>query len=301
MLAKFLMGIMIARPNSVLNLPGIKKYSHEFALRKKEHNLVNHHVAEYLEAAAKHKPNLSDNEATSKAAFTCIIKAQKAAAHPRLLEIGTIAASDRLYYSATVEGTTNDKEVDVKTRNQWLALLQGPKFDHNSSRVDAFLKVFQYCRCVYPNEKILVFSEWVTKLDLLEHALAKQLGVECLRFDGTCSTTQRETALAAFKEGPTDIPLLITSMAGGVGLNLQYASIVIQTEVWWNHNWELQAWGRVYRKNQQSQVKIFRLFASNSAIDQIMLRKQQTKTRTIHEIMNHVVFPHTQKPVVPKI
>jgi hypothetical protein len=57
------------------------------------------------------------------------------------------------------------------------------------------------------------------------------------------------------------------TLLGGIGLNIQYASIVIQTEPWWNHSAEMQAVTRCHRQNQTRQVKQLLLVAVNSSID----------------------------------
>lgn len=68
-----------------------------------------------------------------------------------------------------------------------------------------------------------------------------------------------------FIVNPTMVRL--TAGAGGVGLNISTASIVIQLEVWWNRNAEKQAYFRAHRQGQRKNVKVFQLLARNSSID----------------------------------
>jgi len=297
LLARFLMGFTIARPSSVLNLQGIKMYSVEFELSSDEYCIVQNHSRDYVQKVAQIQQKGADS--TNIVPFTSSIRAQQAAAHPQLHLAGGIAPGDRLQELAGGDEDNEDTEGAARKRGAWIDLIHQPNFHYHSARVDAFLEAYRSCRARHPNEKILVFSEYLTFLDLLEVALRREHGVHSLRFDGTCGELKRERVKCEFASADASIPLLITGRAGGLGLNLQCASIVIQTEIWWNHNWELQAYGRAYRSGQKKEVKVFRLFARNSHIEHIILRRQREKTATNNQIMRKVIRRHDEKVQIP--
>ena len=74
-----------------------------------------------------------------------------------------------------------------------------------------------------------------------------------------------------------------------MGLNITAASIVIQTEVWWNANVQLQAYARVHRQGQVEESVVLQLFATNSDIDTFILSVQQKKTAVNSELMRPII------------
>lgn len=136
-----------------------------------------------------------------------------------------------------------------------------------SKRVEAVVKLYEWLREKFPDEKMVIFSMSSRFLDILGSALQQRFNVSCLRFDGTIPPIKREDIRMRFSQAHPKIPMLIQGDAGGVGLNLTEASISVQTEAWWNRNTELQAYARVNRQGQQKEVKLIRLEAINSAVE----------------------------------
>jgi hypothetical protein len=81
---------------------------------------------------------------------------------------------------------------------------------------------------------------------------------------------------------------------GGIGLNIQHASIVIQTEPWWNSSVELQAVARCHRQNQTKQVKHLLLMAPNSEIDKEVLCVRIRKTCINASLMQPLIKRHDE-------
>jgi SNF2 family DNA or RNA helicase len=157
------------------------------------------------------------------------------------------------------------------TRNKWPEKLEDDReavFDSN--RVKRFLQLYDWIRQTYPDEKIVVFSLYRQFLDILSAALKWEHDIEALRFDGTVGSISRETVRRIFDFAHPGIPLLLTGDAGGVGLNIARASVIVQTEIWWNRNFEYQAYGRCYRQGQERLVRVFRLEARNGRIDSVI-------------------------------
>lgn len=93
--------------------------------------------------------------------------------------------------------------------------------------------------------------------------------------------------------------LLITADAGGVGLNLQFASRVIIAEPLWNAQAVDQMIARCWRKGQTRQVNVYHILALNSAIDFVYRTSQRRKIHTINEIMGQIRPEEGVFPTVP--
>jgi len=110
-----------------------------------------------------------------------------------------------------------------------------------------------------PRAKVVVFSFFKGFLHMAAARLLEE-GIRCSTYDGDMTRADREGQLGAFRKGETDV-LLITLMAGGVGLTLTEASVCLLCDPWWNPAVEEQAWSRVHRMGQQHTVYIRRLIA----------------------------------------
>lgn len=120
--------------------------------------------------------------------------------------------------------------------------------------------------------RVLVFSQFTTMLDLIEDEFkGKAMSYE--RLDG--STRDRDGPVSRFQAGDSDI-FLISTKAGGVGLNLTAADTVILYDPWWNPAVEAQAIGRAHRIGQQRPVFVHRLICRDT-IEEKMLALQAKK------------------------
>ena len=116
--------------------------------------------------------------------------------------------------------------------------------------------------------KVLVFSQFVTHLKLLEEAVRKA-GIPYQYLDGSTPAKARAERVAAFQAGEGDL-FLISLKAGGTGLNLTAADYVIHMDPWWNPAVEDQASDRAHRIGQTRPVTIYRLVAKGTIEDQIV-------------------------------
>ncbi|PMD25704.1 hypothetical protein NA56DRAFT_383508 [Hyaloscypha hepaticicola] len=126
--------------------------------------------------------------------------------------------------------------------------------DHKSK----FLLVYKQRRRTYPNQKILVFSQYLKFLDILEEALKRAVRIQALRFDGTAGQRQRLHVQQRFKDSGPEVPLLMTAGAGAYSLNITDTSIIIQCEIWWNLSVEWQAICRLWRQTRTSEILRFK-------------------------------------------
>lgn len=131
-------------------------------------------------------------------------------------------------------------------------------------------------------DKVLVFSHSLPTLDYVGHMLKSKL-LEFLRLDGDVPTARRQQMTKNFNEGPVDI-FLISTRAGGTGLNLFGANRVVILDDHFNPTWEEQAIGRAYRIGQMKHVFVYRLTAGGTfeeALHNQSLFKQQLATRAV--------------------
>ncbi|MBI3136779.1 MAG: DEAD/DEAH box helicase family protein [Bacteroidetes bacterium] len=132
-----------------------------------------------------------------------------------------------------------------------------------------------------PVHKILVFSQFVSMLDLIKAELQKkEIPFEYL----TGQTKDREARVNKFQENKEVRVFLISLKAGGTGLNLTEADYVYLVDPWWNPAVENQAIDRCYRIGQKKNVIAVRLICPNTIEEKIM-KLQQTKNRLADDLI----------------
>lgn len=148
-----------------------------------------------------------------------------------------------------------------------------PDWSQPQSKLDAAMELA--LEAIDNGHRILIFSQFVDLLTLLRQRLADAVLDYCY-LDGSCSTKQRQQAIARFK---TDaIPLFLISLkAGGTGLNLTEADTVIHLDPWWNPAVEDQASDRVHRIGQTEPVTVYRLVCEQTVEEKIVALHAQKR------------------------
>lgn len=113
--------------------------------------------------------------------------------------------------------------------------------------------------------KVLVYSRWRSILDVLEKHLTSSHRI--VRIDG--QTRDRATPVERFQNGQADI-FLLTFGAGGVGLNLTAADVVVIHDPWWNPAVEDQAADRAHRIGQTKPVFVYRLIVKGTIEEKVL-------------------------------
>jgi SNF2 family DNA or RNA helicase len=121
---------------------------------------------------------------------------------------------------------------------------------------------------------MLIFSQFTTMLDLIRERLESE-GVSLLMLTGDTDKEERMRMVAQFNEGAADA-FLISLKAGGTGLNLTGADVVIHYDPWWNMAAQNQATDRAYRIGQTKGVQVIRMIASDS-VEERILALQESK------------------------
>ena len=124
----------------------------------------------------------------------------------------------------------------------------------------------------------LIFSNFTTQLNILEDFCILR-GYKYWRLDGTTELDDREKQIEDFTKADSEYFLfLISTRAGGLGLNLMSANIVVLYDSDWNPQIDLQAMDRVHRIGQKKPVKVFRLI-TQSTMEEKMIEKQTMKLK----------------------
>lgn len=120
--------------------------------------------------------------------------------------------------------------------------------------------------------RVLMFFQMTAIMDIMEDFL-RYRGVQFMRLDGTTKSEDRSDLLKDFNapDSPYFI-FLLSTRAGGLGLNLQTADTVIIYDSDWNPHQDLQAQDRAHRIGQKNEVRILRLISSNSVEEKILER-----------------------------
>ncbi|KAI9864786.1 MAG: hypothetical protein M1813_002556 [Trichoglossum hirsutum] len=152
-----------------------------------------------------------------------------------------------------------------------------------STKMKALMEQLRVWRETRPDDKIIIFSQFVKMLDLVD-LICEDSGHETVRYTGGASLKQREEALKRFKHD-TDCNIMLTSLrAGGVGLNLTQANLVISVDMWWNAAVEHQAFDRVHRLGQTKEVIVRRLVVKET-VEQRIRELQERKLKVADAAM----------------
>ncbi|KAL4452565.1 hypothetical protein ABPG75_008227 [Micractinium tetrahymenae] len=120
--------------------------------------------------------------------------------------------------------------------------------------------------------RVLVYSQFLLMLDVLEWYCAAR-GFTYLRLDGSVGTAERQRRIDAYNSQPDrHFLFLLSTRAGGLGINLATADTVILYDSDWNPHNDLQAQARAHRLGQQSGVMVYRLIARNTVEERMMQR-----------------------------
>lgn len=121
-------------------------------------------------------------------------------------------------------------------------------------------------------DKVLVFSHSVRLLRILQH-LFNNTSYNVSYLDGSLSYEDRQNTVDDFNSDPNQFVFLISTKAGGVGLNITSANKVVIMDPHWNPSYDLQAQDRAYRIGQVRDVEVYRL-VSTGTIEEITYARQ---------------------------
>ena len=129
---------------------------------------------------------------------------------------------------------------------------------------------------VSAGHKILLFSGYTAMFPIIEKELKKE-NIEYFKLTGQTKVAERINLVEEFNKNENIKIFLISLKAGGTGLNLTGADMVIHYDPWWNLSAENQATDRTYRIGQKRNVQVYKLITKNS-IEERIYELQQKKS-----------------------
>jgi SNF2 family DNA or RNA helicase len=129
--------------------------------------------------------------------------------------------------------------------------------------------------------KILLFTSYKTALDIVNAELTNN-NISTYVIDGSVSSKKRMELVDKFNTDDTNV-FLITLKAGGTGLNLTSADVVIHLDLWWNPQVENQATDRAHRIGQKNTVEVIKLICKGTIEERIL--ELQTKKKVLSDTL----------------
>ena len=137
---------------------------------------------------------------------------------------------------------------------------------------------------VASDHKMLLFSSYTGMFDIIEKELIKE-NIKYFKLTGATKVGERIKLVDEFNENEEVKIFLISLKAGGTGLNLTGADMVIHYDPWWNLSAENQATDRTYRIGQKRNVQVYKLITQNS-IEEKIYDLQQRKAKLIDNMLS---------------
>ncbi|MEW9094939.1 MAG: DEAD/DEAH box helicase [Clostridiaceae bacterium] len=154
-------------------------------------------------------------------------------------------------------------------------------YNGGSGKMEALLNIVE--NSIEEGHRILIFSQFTSVLKNISEKF-KENSIGHLYLDGSIKSEIRGALVKDFNEGKVPI-FLISLKAGGTGLNLTSADIVIHFDPWWNPAVEEQASDRAHRIGQKKTVEVIRLIAKGS-IEEKIYKIQEKKRGIIGKVMD---------------
>ena len=154
-------------------------------------------------------------------------------------------------------------------------------YEKESAKLDTCLELIE--GGIRGNHKILLFSQFTSMLDIIKKKLEeKNISYYCL----TGATSKEERIELVNKFQKDDVPIFLISLkAGGTGLNLTAADMVIHYDPWWNVAAQNQATDRSHRIGQEKIVTVYQLIAKNT-LEEKILHLQKAKANLADQILS---------------
>ena len=153
-------------------------------------------------------------------------------------------------------------------------------YEGPSAKLDTCMELVH--QALDAGHKILLFSQFTSMLGIISARLASDK-VAHLTLTGSTSKPERARLVEAFQAGAAPV-FLISLKAGGVGLNLTAADVVIHYDPWWNLAAQNQATDRAHRLGQTRAVSVFKLICQDT-VEERIARMQESKRELAESIL----------------
>ena len=135
------------------------------------------------------------------------------------------------------------------------------------------------------NHRFLIFSQFVSALNIVKDEIEK-MGIKYFMITGDTSAKERLNICNEFNENEEYKIVLISLKAGGTGLNLVGADVVVHLDPWWNYSAQNQASDRAHRIGQTRTVEVIKLIAENS-IEERVVSLQDEKKELVDKVISN--------------
>lgn len=144
-------------------------------------------------------------------------------------------------------------------------------------------------KLINTGHKMLIFCQMTQLMDIMQKYFDYR-GFIHLRLDGTTKSEDREKRMAQFNDPSLNYPIfLLSTRAGGLGLNLQAADTVVIFDSDWNPMMDLQAQDRAHRIGQKREVRVYRL-VTNTKIEETILTRASLKKKLDGKVIQAGLF-----------
>jgi SNF2 family DNA or RNA helicase len=133
-------------------------------------------------------------------------------------------------------------------------------------------------RRLSPTDKVVIISNFTSALTVIEDCLLRKKGLSFVRLDGSTDNKSRGTIVDTFNRCSVDnsFAFLLSSKAGGCGLNLIGANRLIMVDADWNPATDHQAMARIFREGQTKPCFIYRMFTAGT-VEEVIYQRQLQK------------------------
>lgn len=197
--------------------------------------------------------------------LACITALKKLCNHPRLLHF-------------TVKQKTDNESVESSIYEGLAELFpesysSGSLNVTDSGKLQVLSDLLAAIRHISPSDRVVVVSNYTQTLNMLQE-LCMLMNYTFCRLDGQTPTNQRQRLVDSFNSRDSqNFLFLLSSKAGGVGLNLIGASHLVLYDIDWNPANDIQAMARVWRDGQKKTVHIYRLLTAGTIEERIFQRQ----------------------------
>ena len=164
------------------------------------------------------------------------------------------------------------------------------KVTQGSPKLDELSRLLEEL-CLQSNRKAVIFSQWALMTEMVE-ALVRAMGLGCVRLHGGIPSHKRGELMDKFQHDDA-VQIFISTDAGGVGLNLQSATVLINLDMPWNPAVLDQRIARIHRLGQKQNVQIFLLLAEDSYEQQVAKLVKGKR-----DLFDNVISPEASEDVV---
>ena len=155
-------------------------------------------------------------------------------------------------------------------------------YKDESSKLNQCIEILS--DAIESGHKILLFSGYTSMFEILEKELDKKK-IQYFKLTGSTKVDERIKLVDEYNKNSEIKVFLISLKAGGTGLNLTGADMVIHYDPWWNQSAENQATDRAYRIGQKNNVQVYKLITSNS-IEEKIYELQKKKAELIDNMLD---------------